>query len=101
MLLIFNHDPGCGHCQHFSPTFDDISLDLRDLILTAKINCERFQNLCAHESVRAYPTVRFYPGGNDGYGEEVPNRAPEYIVGFVHDRLERMARQTGIRHDEL
>ncbi len=76
-------------------------MDLRDLILTAKINCERFQHLCSHEGVRAYPTVRFYPGGHEGYGEEVPNRAPEYIVGFVKDRLERMVKQAGVQHDEL
>ncbi len=61
--------------------------------------------MCSRERVNGYPTVRFYPGGaagNGAYSEELPSRAPDYIVGFVHDRLERMARQAErVTHDEL
>jgi hypothetical protein len=75
-------------------------LELRDLILTAKVNCERFQNLCSAERVRAYPTVKLYW---EGRGEELANRQADYIVGFVNDRLERRAAASTSRaiRDEL
>jgi len=96
-VILFDFS-GCGHCQHFSPLYDDISLELRDLILTAKVNCERFQNLCASERVRAYPTVKLYW---EGRGEELTNQQPDYIVSFVHDRLERRATARTPPRDEL
>ena len=92
---------GCGHCQHFAPVFDDVALELRHLLLTAKVDCERFGNLCAHARIRAYPTVRFFPGDDDedSVGVEITNRSPENIIRVVEEKLH--ARTQAIRHDEL
>ena len=81
--------------------FDDVALELRHLLLTAKVDCERFGNLCAHARVRAYPTVRFYAGDGSGdhAGEDISNRSPDNIIRVVEERLH--ARTEAVMHDEL
>ena len=89
---------GCGHCTQFAPVFDDIAIEIRDKVLAGKINCERFQQLCRQLGIRAYPTIRFYPG-NTGRGEEIHSRNPQEILDIIEARLEQKAAK--IAHDEL
>lgn len=89
---------GCGHCQHFAPTYDDISIELRDVVFAYKVNCERFGQLCNAQGVRAYPTVRFYPGATH-VGQDIHNRQANYIVQWVTAQVDRLNER--ITHDEL
>ena len=87
---------GCGHCQRFGPIFDEVGLTVRDRVLVAKVNCERFGRLCQHLGVRAFPTVLFFPGLT-GTGKEINDRNHDDIVRFVDNELAR----SRMRHDEL
>lgn len=84
--LIDFYTPWCGHCQHFAPVFEDVALTFRGEVISAKINCDRFQNLCRSQGVKAYPTVKYYPGFT-AEGEELPSRHPDEIVSFIRRQL--------------
>eukprot|EP00095_Tigriopus_kingsejongensis_P011857 maker-scaffold180_size281610-snap-gene-0.26 protein:Tk11857 transcript:maker-scaffold180_size281610-snap-gene-0.26-mRNA-1 annotation:"-like protein subfamily c member 10" len=96
--LIEFYTPWCGHCQHFAPVFEDVALSLRGEVTCAKINCDRFQNLCRDQGVKGYPTVKFYLGLSDA-GMEVKSRQPDKIVSFAESELVKRKRHRN--HDEL
>uniref|UniRef100_T1KBH9 DnaJ homolog subfamily C member 10 n=1 Tax=Tetranychus urticae TaxID=32264 RepID=T1KBH9_TETUR len=65
--LVDYYAPWCAHCQTFAPDFEIVSKKLKeDGIKTAKIDCQEHVELCSKANVRAYPTLRFYPGAVDG-----------------------------------
>merc|ERR1711860_440788 len=76
-FIVDYYTPWCGPCQHFAHIFDDIALSVREFgVRSAKINCERFQNLCRNQNIKAYPTVKFYPGGTED-GNHLESRQPD------------------------
>ena len=56
--------PWCGHCKALAPKFEDLANKLADSeIVAAQVDCTANGEICRQESVRGYPTLRFY---NDG-----------------------------------
>ena len=66
---------------------------------SAKVNCDRFQQLCRQVGIRAYPTVLYFGGGTDS-GQQVPNLNPDHILNFVENKLKSRKKARQIR-DEL
>lgn len=56
--------PWCGHCKALAPKFEELANKLADSeIVAAQVDCTANGEICRQESVRGYPTLRFY---NDG-----------------------------------
>ncbi len=99
-LTLFHSHVGCGHCQHFAPIFDDLALSLRDQVKCAKVNCDRFQQLCRQLGIRAYPTVRYFAGNTD-VSQDVPSLDGEEIMNFVENKLASQRKKRQKIRDEL
>ncbi|XP_076035783.1 dnaJ homolog subfamily C member 10-like [Oratosquilla oratoria] len=94
--------PWCGHCQVFSPVFEEIATEMENDLLFAKVNCDTNQRLCQDAGVRAYPTVRFYKGSvsgarQDPYGINLPNLDKRHLVSELKKKLSSTKRM----RDEL
>eukprot|EP00794_Sanderia_malayensis_P017549 gene17549-19299_t len=78
--------PWCGPCTRFAPIFGKVGQRLSGTIKTAKVDCEEHYNLCREVGIRAYPTLRFFPGAfKEGMsqpisGEDLKSQEPDYIV---------------------
>ncbi len=106
ILIFYCFTIGCGHCQNFAPVFDDIALEVRDRgVFLAKVNCERFHQLCQNLHIKAYPTVYFYPGqrSSGNHPEKISSQNFATIVNYIETRIEELLLQgeETHTHDEL
>lgn len=61
-------------------------------IKSAKINCQDNELLCSRANVRAYPTLRFYPGAVDGdaqgpHGIDIDTYHIDSIISMVKQHV--------------
>jgi len=86
--LVDFYAPWCGHCVQFAPVYEQIAKILEGKAKLAKVDCDRYPNICQTAQVRAYPTIRFYPGIFRGerqnpIGMHIQTQNPDAIVEFV------------------
>lgn len=95
--LVDFYAPWCGHCQVFKPEFEKVAEKLEGKVRAGKVDCDRFQRLCAQAGVNAYPSVRFYPGSEghsyrqNAYGLDINSQNAEEIISFVKRNLKKKA----------
>jgi hypothetical protein len=64
------------------------------------VNCDRFQQLCRQLGIKAYPTVKYFPGNTDR-GENINARDGPNILDIV-EKLKSAARKKSLKiRDEL
>ncbi|XP_065051980.1 dnaJ homolog subfamily C member 10-like [Rhopilema esculentum] len=109
--LVDFYAPWCGHCTQFAPVFEKIAKRLSGTVKAAKVNCEENYNLCREAGIRAYPSLRFYPGAfKDGMsqpilGTELPTHESENLVDrtlkLLEDhKKEKLAEEERIKRKE-
>uniref|UniRef100_A0AC34RN72 DnaJ homolog subfamily C member 10 n=1 Tax=Panagrolaimus sp. JU765 TaxID=591449 RepID=A0AC34RN72_9BILA len=86
--------PWCGHCVQFAPVFEKIAKMLEGKVRLVKIDCDAAPGVCQAAGIRAYPSVRFYPGSFRGERQEpagihVQSQNPQSIVEFVENVLQQ------------
>ena len=54
--------PWCGPCQTFAVDFELAAKMLDGSVRFAKVNCDVYYYTCQSAGIRAYPSVRLYPG---------------------------------------
>lgn len=67
VALVFFYAPWCGHCQKFSPEFneaaDKLQTDYPNISLM-KVDCTSDgKNVCEQNAITAYPTLKIYRNG--------------------------------------
>eukprot|EP01087_Luapelamoeba_hula_P000194 TRINITY_DN10121_c0_g1_i1.p1 TRINITY_DN10121_c0_g1~~TRINITY_DN10121_c0_g1_i1.p1 ORF type:complete len:271 (-),score=34.81 TRINITY_DN10121_c0_g1_i1:18-830(-) len=55
--------PWCGHCREFAPEYRQIASAAKDFKV-AQVNCENFPAICQEQSVKGFPTLKLFSGGN-------------------------------------
>lgn len=118
--LVDFYTPWCGHCIQFAPLYEQIAKRLDGTVKAAKVNCEEHYSLCREAGIRAYPTVRFYPGAFQSgmsqpiTGTELPTHDTESLIQktlallkehkeekSVEEERKKKKKAKASRHDEF
>ncbi|GMI83234.1 ARABIDOPSIS THALIANA PROTEIN DISULFIDE ISOMERASE 8, PROTEIN DISULFIDE ISOMERASE 8, PDI-like 5-2 [Hibiscus trionum] len=87
-ILIDFYAPWCSHCKHLSPQLDQaasVLAGLKEPIIIAKVNADKFTRLASKHDVDAYPTLKLYIHGvsMEYYGPRQSDRLVQYLKKFV------------------
>lgn len=55
--------PWCSHCRAMAPAWEQMAKSVAGKLNVGEVNCDAETRLCKEVGARAYPTVRFYKGG--------------------------------------
>ncbi|CAK1601248.1 unnamed protein product [Parnassius mnemosyne] len=58
--LVYFHSPRCYHCYEKYPDFAIAAIFLGNVVNFGKVNCITERNLCQHEHITSYPSLRLY-----------------------------------------
>lgn len=61
--LIEYYAPWCGHCQALAPVWEELAEHLKDKINVAKVDCTVNKEICYHQRIRGYPTIKLHQFG--------------------------------------
>jgi len=88
LWLVEFYTPWCSHCTSFAPHYEQVGEALEGRARVARVDCERWKQLCSQAGAAAFPTLRIYQGTADIQEyEEVVEREVEAIVHIVELRL--------------
>ncbi|CAD8119518.1 unnamed protein product [Paramecium sonneborni] len=91
--------PWCIYCQHMAGEFNQVFehyQETRPDILIAKMNCDEQQNqhICHHFGVHSFPTILYFPPGQDRPTSQFQNhRRYDFFVQWI-DSLAQMSEET-------
>ncbi|KAL4280185.1 hypothetical protein GQ457_03G029160 [Hibiscus cannabinus] len=87
-ILVDFYAPWCSHCKHLSPQLDEaapVLAGLKEPIVIAKVNADKFTRLASKHDVDAYPTLKLFIHGvsMEYYGPRQSDRLVQYLKKFV------------------
>lgn len=87
-ILVDFYAPWCGHCKRLSPELDAAAPQLAKLkepVVLAKVNADKFTSLAKKYDVDAYPTIKIFMHGVpvDYYGPRKAELLARYLKKFV------------------
>ncbi|KAE8666401.1 Protein disulfide-isomerase 5-2 [Hibiscus syriacus] len=87
-ILVDFYAPWCGHCKRLSPQLDKaapILAGLKDPIVIAKLDADRFTTLARKYEIDGYPTLKLFIHGVpvDYRGPRKPDLLVRYLKKFV------------------
>ncbi|XVF73975.1 hypothetical protein PTKIN_Ptkin13bG0024100 [Pterospermum kingtungense] len=87
-ILVDFYAPWCGHCKRLSPQLDEaapILAGLKEPIVIAKLNADKFTTLARKHEIRGYPTLKLFMHGVpvDYYGPRKATLLVRHLKKFV------------------
>ncbi|GMI77146.1 ARABIDOPSIS THALIANA PROTEIN DISULFIDE ISOMERASE 8, PROTEIN DISULFIDE ISOMERASE 8, PDI-like 5-2 [Hibiscus trionum] len=87
-ILVDFYAPWCGHCKRLNPQLDEAAVALAGLkepIVIAKVNADKFTRLARKYDIDGYPTLKFFMHGvsMDYYGPRKADLLVQYLKKFV------------------
>ncbi|MBA0659815.1 hypothetical protein Goklo_011912 [Gossypium klotzschianum] len=87
-ILVDFYAPWCRHCKLLSPQLDEaapVLAGLKEPIVIAKVNADKFTRLASKHDVDAYPTLKLFVHGvsMEYYGPRKADSLVQYLKKFV------------------
>ncbi|XP_017603723.1 protein disulfide isomerase-like 5-2 isoform X2 [Gossypium arboreum] len=87
-ILVDFYAPWCRHCKLLSPQLDEaapVLAGLKEPIVIAKVNADKFTRLASKHDVDAYPTLKLFMHGvsMEYYGPREADSLVQYLKKFV------------------
>ncbi|MBA0865497.1 hypothetical protein Goshw_012744 [Gossypium schwendimanii] len=87
-ILVDFYAPWCRHCKLLSPQLDEaapVLAGLKEPIVIAKVNADKFTRLASKHDVDAYPTLKLFMHGvsMEYYGPRKADSLVQYLKKFV------------------
>ncbi|TYG70341.1 hypothetical protein ES288_D05G305900v1 [Gossypium darwinii] len=87
-ILVVFYSPWCRHCKLLSPQLDEaapVLAGLKEPIVIAKVNADKFTRLASKHDVDAYPTLKLFMHGvsMEYYGPRKADSLVQYLKKFV------------------
>lgn len=64
LVLVDFWAPWCGPCKQLAPTLDELSAELKDKVVIAKVNVDDCPDIAGKYNVRGIPTLILFKNGN-------------------------------------
>eukprot|EP00574_Skeletonema_japonicum_P005076 CAMPEP_0201713282 /NCGR_PEP_ID=MMETSP0593-20130828/180_1 /ASSEMBLY_ACC=CAM_ASM_000672 /TAXON_ID=267983 /ORGANISM="Skeletonema japonicum, Strain CCMP2506" /LENGTH=476 /DNA_ID=CAMNT_0048202405 /DNA_START=117 /DNA_END=1547 /DNA_ORIENTATION=- len=91
MAFIDMYAPWCIWCQRLHPTWEKFGEEVHKLRMpvgVGKVNCVTYPQLCKDQKVMAFPTLRWYKGGQMILPDYKMDRTVDALVGYTKRKLE-------------
>ncbi|EJU04800.1 disulfide-isomerase precursor [Dacryopinax primogenitus] len=90
-VLVAFTAPWCGHCKNLKPTLEKVAQDFQSepACVIAEFDADAATNkpIAGRYNVNSYPTIKFFPRGNDKVAEDyMQGRSEEQFVEFLNER---------------
>lgn len=72
----------CGYCNNFMPTWDTLQQSITGANLV-KVDCGVQKDVATLHDIKAFPTIRVYPNGDENYVEYKGDRSIGDLKGFI------------------
>jgi protein disulfide-isomerase-like protein len=84
--LLYFYADWCGHCQHFSPTFEKFESNINNSKLNIiKFNADKDKKYVQSFGVEGFPTLIFHDLKNNRFIDYRGNRTITDLVKFVNE----------------
>jgi len=91
MTFINYYAPWCMWCQRLHPTWEKLAEELEATAVPvgiANVDCQANADLCREQSVRAFPTLRWYDNKKAQAPDYKSDRTVQALVSFVRRKLD-------------
>ncbi|KAG8660784.1 protein disulfide-isomerase 5-2 isoform X2 [Manihot esculenta] len=101
-IFVDFYAPWCGHCKRLSPELDaaaPVLAELKDPIVIAKVNADKYTRLASKYDVDGYPTLKVFMHGVpvDYYGPRKADLLVRYLKKFVAPDVAVLSSDLAIR----
>ncbi|XP_047342136.1 protein disulfide-isomerase 5-2 [Impatiens glandulifera] len=102
-IFVDFYAPWCGHCKHLSPELDKaapILAQLKEPIVIAKINADKYTGIASKYEIDGYPTLKIFLHGvpTDYYGPRKADLLVRFLKKFVAPNVAILSSDAEIRN---
>ncbi len=65
IMLVYFWAPWCGHCNMFSPTYEEVAEEMAGKARFAKLNCDEQTPVATQCNISGTPTIIVYRNGRE------------------------------------
>ncbi|XP_060524130.1 dnaJ homolog subfamily C member 10-like [Cylas formicarius] len=91
--------PWCGPCQKLAPEWRKLAKSVSDFkqVVIAQVDCVANSEMCDHQNIGGYPTIRLYPLGSKGLssvaiynGNRDHTSLKRWLLNFIPSKVEEL-----------